>query len=186
MCKERGLDLIHLSSYEAVEPKRNVYAFSKWMSEAVVLFSHDKAMVVRLGWMFGGPKDHKFVQTVLKHIKEGKKLRVSGNTWGNPTYTKDAVKKILELKEATSIGTISVANAGSVTRCRYAISICEILGKNPDKCLKLDNDWRDDVPRVQYGQMAGNMRPYEEALREYLRDLGLSVVQEKVQEEEEK
>ena len=72
-----------------------VYAISKYKAEKFVIQNCKKFLICRAGWMMGGgpKKDKKFVQKILKQIKEGKKeLFIVDDKFGTPTYTYDFAK----------------------------------------------------------------------------------------------
>jgi len=67
-----------------------VYARSKYMGERYVVENAKRFLVCRAGWMMGaGPKkDKKFIQKLMKQLKEGKKeLFIVDDKDGTPTFT---------------------------------------------------------------------------------------------------
>ena len=74
-----------------------VYARSKFMGERFVIENANRYLICRAGWMMGaGPrKDKKFIQKIMKQLKEGKKeLYVVNDKDGTPTYTQDFAKNV--------------------------------------------------------------------------------------------
>ena len=79
-----------------------VYARSKYMGERYVCENAQRFLVCRAGWMMGaGPKkDKKFIQKLMKQLKEGKKeLFIVDDKDGTPTYTHDFSKNVRALSE---------------------------------------------------------------------------------------
>ena len=77
-----------------------VYARSKYMGERYVVENARRFLVCRAGWMMGaGPsKDKKFIQKLMKQIKEGKKeLFIVDDKDGTPTFTHDFARNVKAL-----------------------------------------------------------------------------------------
>jgi len=74
-----------------------MYARSKYLGEVFVKENAKRYIICRPGWMMGsGPKkDKKFVQKIMKQIKEGKKkLYIVNDKLGTPTYTHDFAENV--------------------------------------------------------------------------------------------
>ena len=72
-----------------------VYARSKYMGERYVCENAKRFLVCRAGWMMGGGpnKDKKFIQKLMKQLKEGRReLFIVNDKDGTPTYTHDFAK----------------------------------------------------------------------------------------------
>ena len=68
------------------------YGKSKYLAEKYVLENTKNHLICRAGWMMGGGpnKDKKFIQKILKQIKDSnKKLYIVNDKLGTPTYTHD-------------------------------------------------------------------------------------------------
>lgn len=107
-----------------------VYARSKYMGERFVVENVTKHLVCRAGWMMGaGPnKDKKFIQKLMKQIKEGKKeLYIVNDKDGTPTYTQDFAKnvKLLLVKEVW--GLYNMVCGGEASRLEVAQELLKIL-----------------------------------------------------------
>ena len=73
------------------------YARSKYMGERFVAENVREHLVCRAGWMMGGgpAKDKKFVQKLMKQLKDGKReLFVVDDKLGTPTYTIDFARNV--------------------------------------------------------------------------------------------
>ena len=108
-----------------------VYARSKYAGERFVLEHARRPLVCRAGWMMGGgpKKDKKFVQKVLKQIREGAtKLFVVTDRLGTPTYTYDFASNVQTLLESELWGLYNMACEGMTSRLEVAREILRILG----------------------------------------------------------
>ena len=81
-----------LNSYDdwALPNPLGHYARSKYAGELFVKENVSKHLICRAGWMMGGgpQKDKKFIQKLMKQIKDGKKeLFIVNDKDGTPTYT---------------------------------------------------------------------------------------------------
>jgi|TARA_B110000093_G_C12963785_1_gene408577 dTDP-4-dehydrorhamnose reductase len=108
-----------------------VYARSKYMGERFVCENANRFLVCRAGWMMGsGPgKDKKFIQKLMKQIKEGKKeLFIVTDKDGTPTYTHDFAKTVKALIKKEYWGLYNMVCAGKTSRFEVAEKLVEYLG----------------------------------------------------------
>jgi dTDP-4-dehydrorhamnose reductase len=148
----------------------NVYGHSKYLSELAVLGVSDKNLVVRTSWVFGGgaERDKKFVGMMIKKIKEGDVSAVS-DRYGSPTYAKDLVARIYELIAEGASGVRHVAGAGSVSRFEVAQEIARCL-QSQAKVTPVSAEVFPQLYRSgrNEGVISLHMRPWQEALKEYI------------------
>jgi dTDP-4-dehydrorhamnose reductase len=80
--------------------------------------------------MGAGPeKDKKFIQKIMKQIKEGKKeLFVVNDKDGTPTYTHDFAKNVKLLLEKEYWGLYNMVCDGETSRLEVAREVVKILG----------------------------------------------------------
>lgn len=122
-----------------------VYARSKYMGERFVCENANRFLVCRAGWMMGaGPeKDKKFIQKLMKQLKDGKKeLFIVNDKDGTPTYTHDFAKSVKELIEKEYWGLYNMVCGGETGRLEVAQ---ELL-----KLLKLDDEVEITVVTSDY------------------------------------
>jgi dTDP-4-dehydrorhamnose reductase len=106
------------------------YARSKYAGEVFVQKQVQNHLIARAGWMMGaGPKkDKKFVQKIIKQIKDGKKeLHVVDDKFGTPTYTQDFAKNVKLLLEKEFWGVYNMVCEGVTSRLEVAQEILNIL-----------------------------------------------------------
>lgn len=107
-----------------------LYARSKYMAEVFVQQNAKRYLICRAGWMMGaGPrKDKKFIQKLMKQIKEGKKdLYIVNDKDGTPTYTHDFAKNVKLLLEKEFWGLYNMVCGGQTSRLEVASELIKIL-----------------------------------------------------------
>lgn len=107
------------------------YARSKYAGEVFVTHHARRHLVCRAGWMMGaGPKkDKKFVQKIMKQLKDGKKeLNIVTDKLGTPTYTHDFAKNVRQLLEAEYWGLYNMVCDGLTSRFDVATELVNLLG----------------------------------------------------------
>jgi len=107
-----------------------VYARSKYIAERFVVENANRYLVCRAGWMMGaGPnKDKKFIQKVMKKLKEGnKELFIVNDKDGTPTYTQDFAKNVKTLIEKEYWGLYNMVCGGETSRLEVTTELLKIL-----------------------------------------------------------
>ena len=108
-----------------------VYARSKYMGERYVCENAKRFVICRAGWMMGsGPKkDKKFIQKLMKQIKDGnKELFIVNDKDGTPTYTHDFAKTVKELIQKEYWGLYNCVCGGQTSRLEVAAEFVHLLG----------------------------------------------------------
>jgi dTDP-4-dehydrorhamnose reductase len=160
------------------------YARSKYAGEVFVKENVRKHLVLRAGWMMGaGPKkDKKFVQKILKQVKDGRKeLNIVNDKLGTPTYTHDFAKNTKLLLEGEYWGLYNMVCQGVTSRLEVAREMVKILGlENSVKINEVSSDFfkkeyftkRPASERLSCKKLElrglNVMRHWKEALEEYL------------------
>jgi len=126
-----------------------VYARSKYMAERFVVENVQKHIICRAGWMMGsGPKkDKKFIQKLMKQIKDGKKeLFIVNDKDGTPTYTHDFAKTVKALIENQYWGLYNCVCGGQTSRLEVANELITVLGKQDEiKITTVSSDYFKDI-----------------------------------------
>jgi dTDP-4-dehydrorhamnose reductase len=107
-----------------------VYAKAKYLGERFVIENSKDYLVCRAGWMMGGgpKKDKKFIQKIIKQIKDGKKeLFVVNDKDGTPTYTHDFANNVKLLLEKEKRGLYNMVCGGETSRFEVTKEILKIL-----------------------------------------------------------
>ena len=126
-----------------------VYARSKYMGERFVCENAKRFLVCRAGWMMGsGPKkDKKFIQKLMKQLKEGKKeLFIVNDKDGTPTYTHDFAKNVKELIQKEYWGLYNMVCGGQTSRLEVTQELLTILGlQDQIKINVVSSDYFKDI-----------------------------------------
>lgn len=126
-----------------------VYARSKYMAERFVVENASRFLVCRAGWMMGaGPnKDKKFIQKLMKQIKDGKKeLFIVDDKDGTPTFTHDFAKNVKALIEKEYWGLYNMVCGGQTSRLEVAHELLSLLGlSNEIKINIVNSDYFKEI-----------------------------------------
>jgi len=161
-----------------------IYARSKYMGERFVIENAKRFLVCRAGWMMGsGPKkDKKFIQKLMKQIKDGKKeLFIVNDKDGTPTYTHDFAKTVKELIEKEYWGLYNCVCGGQTSRLEVAQELLRILRKeNEVRITTVSSDYFKEIyfaerpasERLETKKLnlrgVNQMRDWKVALKEYI------------------
>jgi dTDP-4-dehydrorhamnose reductase len=125
------------------------YARSKYAGELFVKESVRKHLICRAGWMMGGGpgKDKKFIQKLMKQIKDGKKeLFVVNDKDGTPTFTHDFAKNVKALLETGYWGLYNMVCGGQTSRLEVCEALLDILHlKERIKITPVNSEYYKDV-----------------------------------------
>lgn len=108
-----------------------VYARSKYMGERFVVENASRYLVCRAGWMMGGgpSKDKKFIQKIMKQLKQGKRvLYIVNDKKGTPTYTHDFALTVKNLLQKEFWGVYNCVCGGQTSRLDVCRELLKILG----------------------------------------------------------
>ena len=163
----------------------NVYGSSKLAGEERVKNTAPSWIIARVSSLFGSAgargKGGNFVETMVKKSAEGNTFPVVQDITMTPTYTRDAARALLQLLKKDSRGVFHLANEGSCTWYEFA---CEILRNLKREDLVLAGTAEDIGSRARRptnsaltsvrvdAATAGLLRPWKEALRDYMKEKG--------------
>lgn len=126
-----------------------VYARSKYMGERYVAENAKRFLVCRAGWMMGaGPKkDKKFIQKLMRQLKDGKKeLFIVNDKDGTPTFTHDFAKNVKALIENEYWGLYNMVCGGQTSRLEVADELLKMLNlQDKVKITTVNSDYFKDV-----------------------------------------
>jgi len=161
-----------------------IYARAKWAGEEFVTKNADRYLICRAGWMMGGGprKDKKFIQKVMRQLRDGSVcLNVVDDKLGTPTYTRDFAHNVRLLLDRRWWGLYNVVCQGATSRLEVAHTLLTELGL--DETVRINpvgSDYFAETyfaPRPPSERLVNRklalrgldvMRPWREALREYL------------------
>jgi len=120
------------------------YARSKYAGEVFVQQNANRYLICRAGWMMGaGPrKDKKFIQKIMKQIKNGvKELFIVNDKLGTPTYTHDFALNVKLLLQNEFWGLYNMVCQGVTSRLEVAKVLLNILNLNDRiKIIEVSSD----------------------------------------------
>lgn len=161
------------------------YARAKWAGEEFVRQNAWRYVICRAGWMMGGGprKDKKFIQKLMRQLHDGStELHIVDDKLGTPTYTRDFAHNVRLLLERNLWGLYNMVCQGATSRLEVAQQLVHLLGLaesvtiHPvDSAFFADTYFapRPDCERLVNRKLALRgldvMRPWQEALAEYIR-----------------
>lgn len=160
----------------------NVYGKSKYEGELLVMGLVKRHFVIRAGWMVGGvDRDHKFVAKIIGQLRAGATtIRAVTDKLGTPTYTQDFATNMLELITTPFYGRYHMACLGEGSRYDVALEMVDFFGRKDLSVVPVTSEAfaaeypaprpRSEMMRNYMLELRGmnHMRPWREALREYL------------------
>ena len=170
--------------WDAANPL-GTYARAKWAGEEFVARNASKYLICRAGWMMGGGprKDKKFVQKIMRQLRDGSvSLNIVDDKLGTPTYTRDFAHNVRLLLERRWWGLYNMVCQGATSRLEVARAMVTELGL--DEVVAINSVSSDffaetySAPRPPSERLLNRklalrgldvMRPWREALSEYLR-----------------
>lgn len=142
-CRERGVPMVQISTEMVFSGEKaaaylesdaaaplHVYGASKLAGERAVLGAGDRALVLRVSWLFSA-FGHNFLQTMLRLGPTAPRLQVVADQRARPTASGDVARFILDQAERLAAapagdpawGLTHFANAGVVSRHEMAREI---------------------------------------------------------------
>jgi dTDP-4-dehydrorhamnose reductase len=158
----------------------NVYGRSKLQGERYVQELVKKALIIRTQWLYGRYGKN-FVTAILQQAKEKGVLSIVNDQMGSPTYTIDLAKAISVLLQFDAQGIFHVANGDLCTWYTFGQAILELSGIDKVRVIPIaSKELRRQATRPSYSVLNCQklkketglaLRPWSEALRDYLRTL---------------
>jgi dTDP-4-dehydrorhamnose reductase len=147
IANELSIPLLYISTAGIFDGKKGVYdesdkpnpighyAKSKYYGEKYVIENATDYLICRAGWMMGGgpKKDKKFIQKLMKQLKNGKKtLFIVDDKLGTPTYTQDFAANVKLLIKKGERGLFNMVCGGLSSRLEVANELVKQLGLMSD------------------------------------------------------
>ena len=139
------------------------YAQTKYEAEKFVISNSNKHIICRAGWMMGGgpKKDKKFVNKIIKQIKNGNKvLNIVNDKFGTPTYTIDFAENLKLILEHEYWGLYNLVCEGLTSRIDVTREIIKYF--NFENEIKINEVESSFFAKEYYAP-----RPYSERLINY-------------------
>jgi dTDP-4-dehydrorhamnose reductase len=143
ICNKLDIPLLYISTAGIFDGAKNsyddydrpnplgIYGRSKYAAECYVESHSKRHLICRAGWMMGsGPqKDKKFIQKLMKQIKDGAKtLHIVDDKLGTPTYTVDFAMNVRKLIDIEMWGLFNMACEGDASRLDVTNELLKIIG----------------------------------------------------------
>ena len=198
IANELNIPLLYISTAGIFDGRKDVYddwdqpnplghyARSKYAGEIFVKENIRQHLVCRAGWMMGGGprKDKKFIQKIMRQIKEGKtELFVVNDKLGTPTYTHDFARNVELLLQKEYWGLYNMVCEGVTSRVEVLQELISLLGRQGDiRLTEVSSDYfkheyfaeRPSSERLVNQKLnlrgLNMMRHWKEGLRDYLDD----------------
>jgi dTDP-4-dehydrorhamnose reductase len=156
---------------------QSVYGRSKAEAEIQLLEILPDVCIARTSWLFGtGGKC--FPDTILKLAASRPTLEVVSDQCGDPTYSVDLAKAIIELCRAGAGGIVHVTNAGACSWFEFARAIVKGAGLATEVRPVSTQEMARPAPRPPYSVLSPkslqrygiSMATWQDALRRYLQE----------------
>jgi dTDP-4-dehydrorhamnose reductase len=109
----------------------SAYGESKRVGEQRVLEAYDRALIVRVSWVFG-PDRPSFIDWAIKQAREHEEVKAIADKWATPTLTVDLAGWLKPLlRDTSATGLLHLANTGECSWQEYAqwaIDCCAAQG----------------------------------------------------------
>ncbi len=193
LCRKHNVRFIHLSTDYVFDGTKNlpyketdapnpvsVYGATKLMGERAVLENNPSSLIIRAQWLYGTGGEN-FITKVVRIARQSGSLRVVNDQRGSPTYAKDLAEPIIALIEKEKTGIYHLANSGSCTWFDFAREIFTLLALDVAITPISSDELERKAKRPSYSvfdmwkfqkDTGLKMRPWQEALREYLGAIG--------------
>jgi dTDP-4-dehydrorhamnose reductase len=159
----------------------NVYGASKLAGEEAVRSVLPHSFIVRSAWLFGAAGGN-FVAAILKAAAGRDTLRVVGDQFGSPTYTKDLARAMADLivSGLLSSGTYHLVNSGVCSWAQLASEALAAAGSSTVVEPISSAEWPSPARRPPYSVLRSRqlevrnlppLRDWREALKSYLKEV---------------
>jgi dTDP-4-dehydrorhamnose reductase len=164
----------------------SVYGESKREGERRALTANERALIVRVSWVFG-PNRPSFVDWAIGQARERDEVKAIADKWATPTYTLDLVELLEPLIGSDEItGVLHLANRGECSWQEYAqwaLDCCraegipvkaQTIGKSSLAEMKSFIAQRpvySVLSSAKYASLTGmTPRPWQETVADFVRD----------------
>ena len=161
----------------------SLYGISKLAGEYIIKYMLKKYYLIRTCGLYGHAgsfgKGSNFVDLMIELAKKGEKIRVVNDQVLTPTSSKDLTEKLYELIYTKKYGLYHMTNTGQCSWYDFAVEIFKLAGISPDLKPISSEEFAAKAKRPAYSVLdnrnlraAGikDMRPWQEALRDYINE----------------
>lgn len=149
--KELAARLVHISTdfifdgnstipYKPEDPPNpvNVYGKTKLAGEMLIRESDANFQIFRTSWLYGENRDC-FPKKIREKIMENKAIKVVDDQIGNPTWTKDLARLVVDHSQFPASlrpKFVHAVASGQTSRFEFAVEIANSLGLQGDSVVK--------------------------------------------------
>lgn len=183
-----GTTELHTAPYTEFDPPTPISSCgrSKVAGESFVRHLCHRHFNVRTSGLFGmagsrGKGSGNFVETMLRLAYERDELRVVNDQVFSPTYTRDLATKITQLITTEYYGIFHITNRGACSWYEFAREILMLAGVKTPVIPITSEEYLQKARRPSFSVLdnchlrllgMGDMRPWQEALRDYMKEKG--------------
>ncbi|MDB7989500.1 dTDP-4-dehydrorhamnose reductase [Faecalicoccus pleomorphus] len=193
VCKELNIPIMYFSTdyvfngqgtapwneYDERHPL-NVYGQTKYEGELAVE-TYPKHFIIRIAWVFG-KNGNNFIKTMLRLGKAKGAVSVVNDQIGNPTYTFDLAKLVVDMIQTDKYGTYHATNSGDfISWYDFACEIFKQAGMNDVEVTPVDSTafpakaTRPKNSRMNQTELDKNgfkrLPAWQDALARYLKEI---------------
>ncbi len=163
----------------------NLYGKSKLAGEELVQHLCPRHFIVRTSGLFGvagaSGKGGNFVETMLRLAQERDELRVVNDQVFSPTSTRDLARKIAQLIDTDYYGIFHITNKGACSWYEFAKEILRLAGLKTPVIPITSDQYPQKARRPGFSVLDNyhlrllgmdDMRPWQEALADYMKEKG--------------
>lgn len=194
VCKELDIPVMYFSTdyvfngqgttpwneYDERHPL-NVYGQTKYEGELAVE-AYPKHFIIRIAWVFG-KNGNNFIKTMLRLGKERGAVSVVNDQIGNPTYTFDLAKLVVDMIQTDKYGIYHATNSGDfISWYDFACEIFKQAKMDDVKVTPVDSSafpakaTRPKNSRMNQTELDKNgfnrLPTWQDALARYLKEIG--------------
>jgi len=202
ICAAKRARFVHISTDYVFDGKKrepyteedearpiSVYGESKREGEQRALEANDRALVVRVSWVFG-PDRPSFIDWAIGQAREKEEVNAIADKWATPTFTLDLATLLKPfvgggISDPGSSGILHLANSGECSwqeYAQYAVDCCCAEGI-PMKATKIGKSSLAEMKSfiakrpvysvlssAKYQTLTGTRpRPWQDVVRDYVR-----------------
>jgi len=191
-CRECGAKLIYISTdyvfsgqgdqpYETGDETGplNVYGQTKLEGERAVRALVSKSFIVRTSWVFG-VNGRNFVRTMLELGEHESSVRITGDQYGSPTYTRDLAGLVCDMALSEKYGVYHATNEGICTWAEFAAEIFRQAGMKVQVMPRAAGERHEKALRPCNSRLSkrclddngfARLPPWQDALGRYLKEI---------------
>ncbi len=196
-CRGKGITVVHFSTDYVFDgsgsaPYReedaaapiNAYGFSKLQGERLLAEFAESWLLIRTSWLYG-LYGRNFVKAILEKAETSSNLEVVSDQIGSPTFARDLAFAVGVLIGEKKTGVYHLTNRGQCSWHEFACRILEYAGKTGIAVKPIGSgDLKRAAARPSWSVLSTEkfekdtgreMRYWEVALRDYLKEIGVKV-----------